>query len=557
MRQGNYTSLGEAFPQLINLTTVTTGRNPHLGGQNFTHCCLLAVNESLSIKNGFIVENTPSFIQASVDQLLSATTDSQFPCTAAWNGNKSGAPIVQVPDSWLENNCPGWQLSSSMTQAQWITPFVGFLLPAIIFCLSVPRRRKVTIYEKVFSLDFSRPKAWLLAPFDMILVFLSAVFDTIIWLSMCFAFAGPMLMSGLYEAFLDNLLIRFIQEKSKHSQLTLDMRVRLLFVMLCGNLDLNPDLTSEEIQLVDYRSPEHSEQWPNYSHYPRTGLPNTLSAWAHIEYLIHPLRTYRDMAIMTPRQQPLHDTNCEVVHCEGSSCLESLLPRTPDMLRLIGRTKTQLRTMLACQSSFGTTVGAPVVFYLGTFVFTIVATLTNLGDHDTSIEIAFGMWYMILPHIAVVSGLLLAGNDPNTLEAVLAHDIDNLENVYSEGELSNLLNPYFELAYESRYRPQWLWFRGRSKRDWIQKVWATYEYCDSPRRGMPPILDNDMVDLKEKTAMTLKGWAVVLGLTLLLLEIPYVLAFLTAFYTPQVGVSCRSLTFTVHAITQLCLMCLW
>ncbi|CZR51242.1 uncharacterized protein PAC_01117 [Phialocephala subalpina] len=495
MRQGNYTNLGEAFPQLINLTAATTGRSQHLGGQNFTHCCLLAVNESLAIKNGFIVENTPTFIQASVDQLLSATADSQFPCTAVWNGNKSGTPVIQVPDSWLEHNCPGWQLSSSMAQAQWITPFVGFLLPAIIFCLSVPRRRKVTIYEKVFTLDFSRPKAWLLAPFDMILA----------WLS------GPMLMSGLYEAYLDNLLIRFIQEKTKESQLTLDMRVRLLFVMLCGNLDLNPDLTSEEMQLVDYRNPENSEQWPNYSHYPRTGLPNTLSAWAHIEYLIHPLRTYRDMAIMTPRQQPLHDTKCKVADCDSAACLESPLPRSLDMVRLIGRTKTQLRTMLACQTSFGATVGAPVVFYLGTFVFTIVATLTNLGDHDTSIEIAFRMWYMILPHIAVVSGLLLAGNNPNALEGVLAHDI----------------------------------------------VWMTYEYCDPARRGTPPAFDKDMLDLREKTAMTVKGWAVVLGLTLLLLEVPYVLAFLTAFYTPQVGVSCRSLTFTVHAITQLCLMCLW
>lgn len=208
--------------------------------------------------------------------------------------------------------------------------------------LSVPRRRKVTIYEKVFSLDFSRPTAWLLAPFDMILAFLSGVFDTIIWLSMCFAFAGPMLMSGLYEAYLDNLLIRFIQEKAKYSQLTLDMRVRLLFVILCGNLDLNPDLTLEEFLLVDYRNPENSEQWPNYSHHPRTGRPNTLSAWAHIEYLIHPLRTYRDMAIMTPRQQPLHDTKCQVVDCTSSACLESPLPRTANMLRLIGRTKTQV-----------------------------------------------------------------------------------------------------------------------------------------------------------------------------------------------------------------------
>lgn len=77
---------------------------------------------------------------------------------------------------------------------------------------------------------------------------------------------------------------------------------------------------------------------------------------------------------------------------------------------------------------------------------------------------------MILPHIAIVSGLLLAGNNPNTLEGVLAHEIGSIEDIYSAAEHRNFLNKYFELAYESRYRPQWLWFRGRSKREWIERV---------------------------------------------------------------------------------------
>lgn len=55
--------------------------------------------------------------------------------------------------------------------------------------------------------------------------------------------------------------------------------------------------------------------------------------------------------------------------------------------------------MLACQYSFGATVGAPVVFFLGAFGFTIVSILSNLGDQSTSLALAFGMWYMILPHM--------------------------------------------------------------------------------------------------------------------------------------------------------------
>ncbi|KUJ22862.1 uncharacterized protein LY89DRAFT_728972 [Mollisia scopiformis] len=556
MQQGNYTSLTRAFPRLSNLTQ-STGRNPFLGGQDFTHCCLLAVNQSLSVVNGFIVENTPSFIEATVEELLSATANSQFPCGAAFNGNKLGAPVVQVPGSWLERECPGWQISSSLNQSQWITPFVGFLLPAVVFCLSVPRRRKVTIYEKLFSPVLSRPNGWIFAPFGMIMAVISSILDTIIWLSMCFAFASPMLLSGFYEAYLDSLLLHFIHEQSKARMLTLDMKVRLLFVVLCGNLDLDPDLDSKDTLQVLHNHQSDSEHWPNYERNPISGPFNNNSAWTHIEYMIQPVRTYRDMAFLTPRQWPMHDIKCGIQGCIRYDCLEVPLPRTPDTLRQIAQMKTRLRTMLACQPSFGASVGAPVAFFLGAFVFTIAVTLNSHGDHDTSIEIAFGMWFMLIPHEAIVSGLLLAGNNPNTLEGMLAHDIEGLGDIYSEAERRNPFNEYFALAYQSRYRPKWLWSRGRSKRDWIDKVWTNYWYKDGPEPYVPICPSTSAKDLKKETSMGLKGWATILALSIMLLETPYVLAFMTAFYTPKVGFSCRTLTFTSHAINQIFLMCLW
>ena len=137
--QGNYTSLADAFPALTNLTLdpdTTSSRNPTKGGQNFTHCCLLAVNQSLEVVNGYVVEKQLSFINATVDDLLAATAAGEFPCGAIWNGNPAGAPIVQVPDSWLESTCPGWQLSDTKKgdDSEFISPFVGFLLPAVVFC---------------------------------------------------------------------------------------------------------------------------------------------------------------------------------------------------------------------------------------------------------------------------------------------------------------------------------------------------------------------------------------------------------------------------------------
>jgi hypothetical protein len=142
--QGNFTSFADAFPQLANLPVqpaTAVHRKPTEGGQNFTHCCLLAVNQSLELHNGFIVEKKTSFINGTVDDLLAATAAGQFPCGAVWDGNPAGAPIVQVPDSWLESTCPGWQLSDTKKgdDSEFISPFVGFLLPAVVFCKFPPR----------------------------------------------------------------------------------------------------------------------------------------------------------------------------------------------------------------------------------------------------------------------------------------------------------------------------------------------------------------------------------------------------------------------------------
>jgi hypothetical protein len=193
---------------------------------------------------------------------------------------------------------------------------------------------------------------------------------------------------------------------------------------------------------------------------------------------------------------------------------------------------------------------------LGTFVFTIVTVLSNLGDNDTSLALAFGMWYMIIPHLSIVSGLLLAGNNPNTLEGVVAHEFGDIEDPESFEE-KRFGTKLFELAYSSRYKPQWLWLRGRSKRDWIEMVWRTYGFRPPAGHKGDFVPDEDMVALRKVTTLSFRSWSVVVGLTILLMGVPFVLAFLTGFYTPQVGVSCRSLTFTVYAISQICQIVLW
>ena len=71
------------------------------------------------------------------------------------------------------------------------------------------------------------------------------------------------------------------------------------------------------------------------------------------------------------------------VDAPNHSLLSDLSPSTPSQ-SYADRTKTRLRTMLASQYSFGVTVGAPVVFFCGAFVYNLIYNYSNLGDNDTS-----------------------------------------------------------------------------------------------------------------------------------------------------------------------------
>lgn len=136
LASSGYANLSQAIPPLQDLYNFPLRRDPWLGGQNFTVCCLLAVNESYQIQNGQVSQTT-----AAQDQFINLTPDqlnaTQFPCGATYNGSDAGAPLVTIPYSWCRANCGGWQQSTNRILTQWIQPFVGFILPAAVFCLNV------------------------------------------------------------------------------------------------------------------------------------------------------------------------------------------------------------------------------------------------------------------------------------------------------------------------------------------------------------------------------------------------------------------------------------
>jgi hypothetical protein len=214
-----------------------------------------------------------------------------------------------------------------------------------------------------------------------------------------------MIISGLYEALLDSRMLDFVQEKVKNGHLTLDMRCRILMVILIGNLDL----------AIDEHQP--SGQLPSNNHQPvlplmepspvpgRTTLQPTSGESSRQRSQSNTSQsqtssTLRDSTDNTeleelavvdqsgsrgelPRPnaaEPARQVNRRSGHILPSQQtdkhraspwehMEELLyhirlydERSSEMGEHIGETKTKLRTMLLCQYSFGSTVGAPVLY---------------------------------------------------------------------------------------------------------------------------------------------------------------------------------------------------
>lgn len=234
-------SLGDLIPQLAGLSFSPPDTLPiGLGGQNFTHCCMLALNDSLVVNaDGNLSYAPTSFVAPglSIPALEAAFQNEEFPCGAVFNGDLDGAPVVRVPYDWCTLRCPGWEVSHSDAMQQWIGPLVQFIVPSLAFCTNVPRTRKLAIPDVVFR---AHPRTlvglgsyWARLLGAVLLVTL----DTMVWLAICFAFAGPMLMSAMYEYALDRKVLEFLAPPGGDPpQITPRLRAQLLLAVVVGNI---------------------------------------------------------------------------------------------------------------------------------------------------------------------------------------------------------------------------------------------------------------------------------------------------------------------------------
>ena len=146
-------------------------------------------------------------------------------------------------------------------------------------------------------------------------------------------------------------------------------RIHQLYAVLVGNLQLPP---KEDIQ----DEPEE----------PR-------SVWKDVYHLVKPpKRQWNNIKNSNEKQSSTLSEGIESTSSrEIGPEVDKQMALNSDYRKI---TDTRLKGMLDYQASFGAAVGAPVVFFVGSFLFGVISNLTAVGDNDTSHALAFGMWWM-------------------------------------------------------------------------------------------------------------------------------------------------------------------
>jgi hypothetical protein len=199
-----------------------------------------------------------------------------------------------------------------------------------------------------------------------------------------------MILSALHEAMLDKKVLQYLKKTNDTREITTDMRARMLFIVLIGNLDIN--LRPKDDAVTNDQSPYLADDSPFY----------------HIERMIYPLRIYNSQngRDYHPSQWRLREDSSAHVPSESHAPNGNAIPPSSPVApvadksayeRHVDEAKCRLDAMLECQYSFGPTVGSPVAFFIAAFLYTLVTTLSGLGDETHSLSLAFGFWWMTVP----------------------------------------------------------------------------------------------------------------------------------------------------------------
>jgi hypothetical protein len=67
-------------------------------------------------------------------------------CGQEYDASRRAAPALYVPYQFCKANCGGIGLSNFTKPSSWAAPIVQFILPSVIFSMSIPRRKMLSFY---------------------------------------------------------------------------------------------------------------------------------------------------------------------------------------------------------------------------------------------------------------------------------------------------------------------------------------------------------------------------------------------------------------------------
>ncbi len=181
--------------------------------------------------------------------------------------------------------------------------------------------------------------------------------------------------------------------------------------------------------------------------------------------------------------------------------------------------KNRLITIMHAQTSFGMTIGVPTVFFVGGFGYT--ATQASLTG-----AIPFGILWMVLVVVTIVSGTLLAGNSPHTVSVLVTNNY--IKSLRTRRFL-------FRDMYNSELYPVSMWNRGFNKYQWLKNLTLWQD-----PRGI----------FRQRIELRGWSWAAITVATYLLLAPPCWLALSFDYLIPWPWFGCLSMLYAVYLATQ-------
>ena len=191
---------------------------------------------------------------------------------------------------------------------------------------------------------------------------------------------------------------------------------------------------------------------------------------------------------------------------------------------LLERTKSRLVTIMNAQTSFGTTIGVPAAFFVGGYLYNVAGTLP-------SGTISFAVFWMVLVNIAIISGTLLAGNNPSVVSVLLV--------------TNHVRRPRTRLAllkdiYDSELYPVSMWDRGVTKYKWLRNTTA----WQNPQGARQSLFRNSI-------EIGPWGWVTITTSTVLLIAAPCMLSWSDDYFIPFPWLGCLSLLYVIYLGTQI------